>query len=176
METVTQENATNNENQVENKTFTQAELDNIVADRLKRERAKYEGFDELKEKAAKFDEFEAANKSELQKATERAEKLELELNTLKKAESVRTIREKVATETGVPTNLLTAETEEDCKKAEETLALERKKQEEVALQKSAARKEAAKKVEDAYKDLLKAKKTYNEEFDGYLSSWKPSGN
>lgn len=121
METVNQENATNNENQVENKTFTQAELDNIVADRLKRERAKYEGFDELKEKAAKFDEFEAANKSELQKATERAEKLELELNTLKKAESVRTIREKVATETGIPTNLLTAETEEECKAQAESI-------------------------------------------------------
>ena len=63
------------------------------------------------------------------------------------------------------------ETEEDCKKAEETLALERKKQEEVALQKSAARKEAAKKVEDAYKDLLNAKKIYNEELNAFCKEY-----
>lgn len=113
-ETVNQEQATTNEAPVEEKTFTQSELDKIVADRLSRERQKYEGFDELKAKAAKLDEIEASSKTELQKATERAEKLEKELNSLKKAETVRTIREKVASETGVPTNLLTADTEEGC--------------------------------------------------------------
>ena len=38
---------------VEERTFTQAELDAIVSDRLKRERSKYEGFEDLKAKAAK---------------------------------------------------------------------------------------------------------------------------
>ena len=114
-ETVNQENATvENESPAEEKRFTQAELDKVVADRLARERQKYEGFSELKEKAAKFDELEAASKTELQKATERAEKLEKELNTLKKAEEVRAIRAKVAKEEGIPENLLTGETEEAC--------------------------------------------------------------
>ena len=49
------------------KTFTQSELDSIVADRLRRERSKYEGFDEIKAKADKLDEIEAANKTELEK-------------------------------------------------------------------------------------------------------------
>jgi iron-sulfur cluster repair protein YtfE (RIC family) len=114
-ETVNQENATvETEAPAEERRFTQAELDKVVADRLARERQKYEGFAELKEKAAKFDEMEAASKTELQKATEKAEKLEKELNSLKKAEEVRVIREKVAKEEGIPVNLLTGETEEDC--------------------------------------------------------------
>ena len=75
-ETVNQEATIENEVPAAEKTFTQKELDAIVAERLKRERTKYEGFDELKAKAAKFDELEEASKSELQKVTERAEKLQ----------------------------------------------------------------------------------------------------
>ena len=47
------------------KTFTQAELDAVVKDRLKREREKYSDYEDLKAKAAKFDEAEEANKTEL---------------------------------------------------------------------------------------------------------------
>lgn len=108
-ETVNQENATSEE-----RTFNQAELDTIIADRLKREREKYADYESLKEKAARLDEIEEASKTELQKATERAEKLEAELNGMKRAETIRSIREKVATETGVPANLLNGETEEAC--------------------------------------------------------------
>lgn len=97
------------------RTFTQEELDKIVGERLQRERAKYADFEALKEKAAKFDAAEEAQKSELQKATERAEALQKELNTLKHADSVRSIRDKVAAETGVPVSLLNAEDEEGCK-------------------------------------------------------------
>lgn len=113
-ETVNQENNATVETPVEEKRFTQTELDKVVADRLARERQKYEGFSELKEKAAKFDELEAASKTELQKATEKAEKLEKELTKLKKDEELRTIKAKVATETGVPAELLTGATEEEC--------------------------------------------------------------
>ncbi|MBQ1573059.1 MAG: DUF4355 domain-containing protein [Clostridiales bacterium] len=114
-ETVNQENATNNQETTAEKTFTQAELDAIVSDRLKRERSKYEGFDELKAKADKFDALEEASKSELQKATERAQALEAELNGLKKTEEIRKLRESVANETGVPANLLSGEDEETLK-------------------------------------------------------------
>lgn len=51
--------------------FTQADIDRIVSDRLKRERSKLGDLDELRQKAARFDELEAANKSELEKANER---------------------------------------------------------------------------------------------------------
>lgn len=113
-ETVNQETATTIEETVTEKTFTQAELDQIISDRLKRERDKYTDYDALKEKAQKFDQIEENAKTELQKATEKAEKLEAELSVMKHAEEVRTIREKVANATGVPTSLLSGDTEEDC--------------------------------------------------------------
>lgn len=111
METVNQENATENTE----KTFTQAELDAIVTDRLKRDRQKYADYDALKEKADKFDAMEESNKTELQKAIERGDALQSELDKMKAANTIREIRAKVAEETGVPANLLTATTEDECK-------------------------------------------------------------
>lgn len=113
METVNQEvNATQEQQEAK---FTQADLDRIVKDRLTREREKYGDYDALKAKADKFDEIEEASKTELQKATERAKALQDELDAFKKAESLRTMREKVAHDTGIPVNLLTAESEDACK-------------------------------------------------------------
>lgn len=97
-----------------NKMFTQEELNQMIGDRLARERAKYVDYESLKEKAAKFDKIEEESKTELQKATERADKLQAELTMLKKAEEVRNTREEVAKDIGVPASLLTAETREDC--------------------------------------------------------------
>ena len=97
------------------RTFSQDEVNAIVGKRLAEEKVKYADYDDLKAKAAKFDEVEEANKSELQKATERAATLEQELNSMKKAEEVRTVRETVAKETGIPAHLLTGTTEEECK-------------------------------------------------------------
>ena len=110
METVNQEATENTE-----KTFTQAEVDAIVTERLKRDRQKYADYDALKEKAGKYDEMEEANKTELQKAIERGDALQSELEKIKAANTLREIREKVAAETGVPANLLTATTEDGCK-------------------------------------------------------------
>lgn len=123
-ETVNQEATIENEVPAAEKTFTQKELDAIVADRLKRERTKYEGFDELKAKAAKFDELEEASKTELQKVTERAEKLQSELDSIKKTQSLKELRERVAKEAGVPASsmsLITGETEEVCKEQAKTI-------------------------------------------------------
>jgi hypothetical protein len=111
-ETVNQETVTVTEHA--ERTFTQAELDQIVQDRLLRERNKYADYDAMKEKAAKLDEIEEASKSELQKAQERAEKLESELTQMKHEIEVRQIRDKVAQETGVPATLLNGDTEDAC--------------------------------------------------------------
>lgn len=114
-ETVNQENATTN-TQEESKTFTQEEVNGIVNDRLARERKKYEGIDlaELKRKAAEFDRIEESNKSELDRANEKAASLQAELDSIKKANELKTMRELVAEKTGVPANLLTAEDEDSC--------------------------------------------------------------
>ena len=50
--------------------FTQADVDRIVNERLKRERTKFADYDEVKTKASKLDELEESQKTELQKATD----------------------------------------------------------------------------------------------------------
>ena len=54
-----------------NKTFKQEDVDRIVAERLTREREKFAGFDEIKEKAGKYDELEASKQSETEKLTKK---------------------------------------------------------------------------------------------------------
>lgn len=105
----------------QNRTFTQDELNAIVGKRLAEEKSKYSDYEDLKAKASKLDELEEANKTELQKATERANALESELKAMKSAEEVRLMRENVAKETGIPTNLLTGTTEEECKSQAEAI-------------------------------------------------------
>lgn len=96
--------------QAEQKTFTQDDVNRIVAKRVE----KYSDYAELKEKAQKFDEQVEAGKSELQKATEKADRLQAELDAIKAEASIRSMREEVATTTGVPASLLTATTQEEC--------------------------------------------------------------
>ena len=96
------------------RTFTQAEMNAIIADRLSRERTKYADYDDLKAKAAKYDEVEEAGKTELQKAQSRADALQKEVDAYKQANTLREVRQKVAQQTGVPETLLTADTEEAC--------------------------------------------------------------
>ena len=91
-------------------TFTQDDVNRIVAKRV----AKYADYDELKQKAAKFDEQVEAGKSELQRATEKASSLQAELDALKQAESIRVMREEVASAKGIPVKLLTGTTAEEC--------------------------------------------------------------
>ena len=103
------------------KTFTQAEVDTIIGERLQRERNKYADYNALKEKADMYDQYTEANKTELQKANEKAEALQKELDGLKQEAAIRGIRESVSKETGVPISLLTATTEEDCKTQAEAI-------------------------------------------------------
>lgn len=98
----------------EAKTFTQDEVNSIVTKRLAQEKAKYEDYEAIKAKAAEYDKLEEANKSELQKASEKVAALEAQLDSIKRIEEIRAIREKVAEETQIPVKLLTADTEEAC--------------------------------------------------------------
>lgn len=122
-ETVNQETNVTNETSATNtpkteKLFTQEEVNGFFNKRYAEMMSQLEQF---KDKAAKYDELEEANKSELQKAMERAEKLENELNGMKQAESIRSIREEVAKATGVPASLLTGADEETCKQQAEAI-------------------------------------------------------
>lgn len=88
------------------KTFTQAQVDAIVGDRLAREREKYKDYDALKQSAERHKDYDA---------------LLRERDSLKAQAAVRDARDKVAGETGVPVNLLTGDTEETCRAQAEAL-------------------------------------------------------
>lgn len=113
-ETVNQETTQTAETQPD-RTFTQAEVDTIIGDRLKREREKYADYSDLKEKAGKYDELFVAN-GETQKQNET---LKSQLAQLQKDIEARNVRDKISAETGVPAKFLTASTEEECKKQAE---------------------------------------------------------
>lgn len=97
------------------RTFTQAEMNAIIRDRVNREKEKYADYETLKEKAGKYDAAEEAAKSDLEKETERANALQQQLNELLRKDTLRQVREKVAQETGVPADLLFGDSEEACK-------------------------------------------------------------
>lgn len=71
----------------EDRTFTQAELDRIVQERLAREKQKYSDYDEVKSKAERLDELEAEQQSDLEKAQTEAERLRQENEQLKQQEA-----------------------------------------------------------------------------------------
>lgn len=76
----------NNDGKPKDKTFTQSELEEIIAKRLERERKKYEGFDELKKKASEYEqqleEKRLAELSEKERAEEIAKKAQEEKSSL----------------------------------------------------------------------------------------------
>ena len=103
------------------RTFTQAEMNAIIRDRVNREKEKYADYETLREKAGKFDAAQEAAKSDLEKVTERADTLQKQLDELLRKDSLRQVREKVAQETGVPADLLFGDTEEACKEQAEAI-------------------------------------------------------
>lgn len=98
---------------------SQADLDRIVTERLAREKAKFADYDDLKSKASKLDELEAANKTELEKATARAEAAERERDEAR----TQSLRAQVAADKGVPAASLLGTTKEELEaKADELIA------------------------------------------------------
>lgn len=88
---------------------TQEELNRIVESRLQRERNKYADYDTLKEKASMVDTVTA----NLDTWKQRAEAAEAKNATYEQEKQVATWANEVATETGVPAELLTGSTKEE---------------------------------------------------------------
>lgn len=95
---------------------SQEQLDGILKGRLSREREKVRGqfadYDELKAKAAKYDEAAEAEKSDLQKAREEVEALKAAAAKRDEADRIRDLKAKVSKETGVPADLISGANEE----------------------------------------------------------------
>ena len=100
------DNATQGATAEPERTFTQSELDAIVGDRLKRERAKYADYDEAKAALDELNQLKEASKSELEKAVEERDKLKAELDKLQAEREHAEKVAKVAAEKGVDAALL----------------------------------------------------------------------
>lgn len=91
----------------EPRTFTQEEVNAIVEKRLARAKAEPPAdYEELKAKAAKYDEAQEAAKSELQKATEAAECWKAKYDELKAESDRKAAIEAAAAEHGVDASML----------------------------------------------------------------------
>ena len=153
--TITNQDVTTTQGAPE-KTFTQADVDRIVTKRL----SDFADYDELKAKAEKFDAAEEANKSELEKALEKANKLQTELDDLKTRNQIRQVRDEVAQTTGVPASLLTGNTVEECEAQAKAIA-DYKAQSAPATYPS---------VRDGGDPQLNTKKTTRDQFADWLNS------
>jgi hypothetical protein len=91
------------------KTFTQEQVNALLAEQMRKDGAKLADYKDLKAKAARLDELEEKNKTDLQKQQERAEAAE---RRAAEAEA-KAIRAEVAAEKGVPLNLLAGTTREE---------------------------------------------------------------
>lgn len=83
------------------KTFTQAELDRMLADRLSRERKKFADYDDLKKKATEFDKMQDAQKSEVEKLNDQLTSAQVELQGYRVSE----IRRAAASAAGLDPDL-----------------------------------------------------------------------
>lgn len=95
---------------------TQEQLDAVLKERLERAERKaaerFGDYDELKAKADKLDELEAANKSELQKANDEIAKLRKQASDREAADKLVAMRSKVSKATGVPAELISGADED----------------------------------------------------------------
>lgn len=112
----------------EDRVFTQAELNSLLAKQRREVEAKFEGFDEIKERASKYDELTEAAKTEAQKAAEQTQTLQKQLEEaqaeLDWANTVRR-RDRIAAEKGLDRKLwdrVKGETEEEITADVEELA------------------------------------------------------
>lgn len=116
---------TNPEPPKSDSTFTQQQVNDLIAREKGKIQAKYEGFDDLKAKAAKLDEIEQANASELEKAHGKTER---ETARADQAEA-KLLRYEVAQEKEVPAKLvpLLTATDKESLEAQADLILENAK-------------------------------------------------
>ena len=101
-------------NSAEPKTFTQEQVESIVKERLSRAKASVPGdYEDLKAKAAKYDEMENGKSDELEKLTKKLQKLEDDNKAMKHAADVAAWKKQAADAAGVPADILRGDTLEE---------------------------------------------------------------
>lgn len=106
---------------IEEKTFTQEDVNKLMGELRRTEREKYSDYDSLKEKAAQFDALQEQNKTELEKALEAANTANAELSKLRAQVAHDSLVRKIADEKGVPASLLQGADEESIRSSADSL-------------------------------------------------------
>lgn len=101
--------------------FTQEQLDSIVGKTRKEERAKYAHYDEYKAAFEELEKLKESQKSDLDKALERAESAEAALNAIKHEKERATWRAEISADTGVPEAAINGDTKEEMEECAERL-------------------------------------------------------
>lgn len=83
------------------KTFTQGDVDKLIADRINRERKKFADYGDLQKKAKRLSEIEDAQRSEVEKLNDQLTDAQVELQAFKVAET----RRKAASDAGLDPEL-----------------------------------------------------------------------
>lgn len=103
-----EETGTENPAREGSRTFTQDEVNSLLAKERRTAESKYAGFEDLKAKAEEFDKLQEANKTALEKANDKLAKATAELETLKAERERALIVAQVAKDTGVPLSVVEA--------------------------------------------------------------------
>lgn len=101
---------------------SQDELNKVIAKRIERVRAKFADYDDLKAKAAEFDRLSEANKTEIQKAIERADAAERRAAEFEAKEQRATWAADITKGSTVPPNALRGNTREELEEHFKVLA------------------------------------------------------
>lgn len=96
----------------EPRTFTQEEVNELMGKVRREVTGKFPDYEELKKKAAVYDEAQEKVKTELEKAQEAAAKANEELSALRAEKARNDLAAKVSAATGVPASLITGGDEE----------------------------------------------------------------
>lgn len=95
------------------KTFTQEQVNALLADQKRKVSEKFADYDDVKARAAKLDELEQASKSELQKALDEAAALKTELERHKSKEQVAQWAAEIVKGSDIPATVLRGTTREE---------------------------------------------------------------
>lgn len=117
----TQDGEKKNSGNEGDRTFTQEEVNSMLAKERRETQAKYPHYDEYKQAYDEAQKKAEADKSELQKATDRADAAEAELAKLKSEKERASWIAAISKETGVPEAALHGDTEEDVRACAESL-------------------------------------------------------
>jgi len=98
---------------VETKSFTQEQVNALLADTKRKEREKFADYDDVKAKASKLDELEQSSKTELQKALDKAAAVEAELSAYKSKEQVSSWASEITKDSDIPAAVLRGSTKEE---------------------------------------------------------------